>query len=301
MSWGRAAVLVASMLMTASVAMGQAEDDTARARGHYERGVSLYDEGQFDGALAEFEAAYALSHRASLLFNIGQIHARLGHAVEATESLERYLTEVPDVSPDRRAAVESELATQRGRIARVTVQTVEGARVSIDDVDRGTAPLDAPILVGAGEHLLLVVAEGHEASRTRFRIAGGEARTIEAQLVRVGALGGSTGPETTSSPTPVLTIMGAVIGGAGLVTWAVAGGLTLAEDARLGSLCAMQPCTESDTATIAASRIAADVGLGVLVVGGILAVVGAVTELGSSSEPRSGEVALGARGMEVWW
>lgn len=298
--WGCAA-FVAWAWITTSGARAQVEDDNARARGHYERGISLYDEGQFDGALAEFEAAYALSHRASLLFNIGQIHARLGHAVEATENLERYLTEVPDMTPDRRAAVESELATQRGRIARVTVQTVEGARVSIDDVERGTAPLEAPLLVGAGEHLLLVVAEGHEASRTRFRIAGGEARTIEAELVRVGALGGPTGSEASSSPTPVLTITGAVIGGAGLVTWAVAGGLTLAEDARLGSLCATQPCTESDTATIAASRIAADVGLGVLVAGGVLAIVGALTELGGSSEPRAGDVALGARGVEVWW
>lgn len=294
---------LALTLATASTAMAQPFDveADARARVHYERGVALYDEGLYQGALAEFEAAYQLAPRVGLLFNIGQLHARLGHAVEATEMLERYLAEAGEIGAERRALVETEILAQRGRIARVTVTaSVQGATVSLDDVDRGVTPLSAPILVGVGEHVLVVSAEGHETSRNRFRVAGGQERAFEVQLVRLGVPPtGATSVER-SSPFPVLTTIGAVVGGIGLVTWVVGGVLTLSEDGRLDALCAMRACTENDTGTIAVSRIIADVGLGVLGVGAVLLVLGAVFELGSS-EAESGQVSLGAGGVEVLW
>lgn len=167
----------------ASVVVAQSDAEAA-ARAHYERGITLYDEGQFPAALAEFEAAYQGSHRASLLFNIGQIHARLGHAVEAVDSLRRYLAEASSVSAERRALVESEIAAQEGRIATVTVTvSVPGATVSFDDLDVGQAPLAAPLRVASGEHVIVARADGFEIERFRFRIAGGERREVSLELV----------------------------------------------------------------------------------------------------------------------
>jgi hypothetical protein len=174
-----------ALVVGPSVARAQSETE---AREHYERGVALFDEGQFVAALAEFEAAYALSRRAPILFNVGQIHARLGRSVEAVDALERYLAEGgASVAADRRALVEREIATQRGRIATVTVSvSVPGAIVAVDDVEVGTAPLSSPVRVSAGEHVIAARADGFETARYRFRIAGREQRTIALEMVARG-------------------------------------------------------------------------------------------------------------------
>jgi hypothetical protein len=292
------------------------DDANTRARGHYDRGVGLFDEGQYAGALAEFEAAYALTARPSLLFNIGQIHARLGHAVEATNSLERYLAGAGEIAPDRRALVEAEIATQRGRIGLVRVEAraaeaaVEGASIALDDVGRGTLPLAEPLRVSAGEHVVVVSATGHETARERFRIAGGEDRTLRIELVRLATPSGPITPPIVvtpapSSPTPTLTIVGASVAGVGLVTWAAAGLVTLLEaDALTSGAGACSPsCPPARLTTIDTTRIVADVGLGVLGVGAVLFVVGAVLELGGSSSSAGDQphASIGPGGLEVLW
>ncbi|MBN8610280.1 MAG: PEGA domain-containing protein [Deltaproteobacteria bacterium] len=311
-------VLVAGVLLAAP-ARAQVPSAAAEteAREHYDRGVALFDESQFVAALAEFEAAYALTARPALLFNIGQIHARLGHAVEATDVLGRYLAEMSEIAPERRALVESEIATQRSRIGlvRVEVRTrgalLSGAAVSLDDVARGTTPLEAPLRVSAGEHVLSVVAAGHEATRERFRVAGGEERTLSLELVRdardeIVSTSSSTVPTTRPERAfPALTVVGATLAGAGLVTFVVSGVATLLEADRLRlpvdeGGCSPS-CTTAETATIDATRIVADVGLGVLVLGGVLTVIGAVLELGGPSETEGPRLSLHANGLEVQW
>lgn len=277
-----------------------ADDAIARARAHYERGVALFDEEQFTAALAEFEAAYAISHRPALLFNIGQIQARLGHAVESADALEAYLEQVAEVPAERRALVEAEIATQRGRIVSVTVTAdVDGAMVSLDDVDRGTTPLPAPLRVSAGEHLLRVSADGHETSQQRFRVAGGEERALSIDLVRLAGARAGGG----AAPFPTITVIGAAVGGLGLVTFGIAGIATLLEHQSLTAMTGgcSPSCTAQEVATIDVTRVVADAGLAVLVVGGVLTVVGAVLELGGSSETAGPRVSLGSGGVEVWW
>ena len=178
-------LLIALALLSASGSHAHAQSSDAVARAHYERGVALYDEGQFTGALAEFEAAYDASHRASILFNIGQIHARLGRAVEAVAALERYLAEAgSSVSAERRALVESEIRTQSARVATVNVTvSVPGALVSFDDIDVGQAPLGEAVRTTAGEHVIVARADGFEPARFRFRIAGGESRLVALELL----------------------------------------------------------------------------------------------------------------------
>jgi hypothetical protein len=177
-------IVLALVLVVTSGSVAHAQSTDA-ARAHYERGVALYDEGQFTAALAEFEAAYTASHRASILFNIGQIQARLGRSVEAVEALERYLSEAgSSVSPERRALVEGEIRTQSARIATVNVTvSVPGALVTFDDVDVGQAPLGEAIQTAAGEHVIVARADGFEPARFRFRIAGGESRLVALELL----------------------------------------------------------------------------------------------------------------------
>lgn len=97
---------------------------------------------------------------------------------------------------------------------------------------------------------------------------------------------------------PPLAIAGFVVAAAGLVTFGVGGGITLAEDARLREECA-PGCPPSEVDTITASAITADVGAGVALLGAVLGVIGLVVGGGESSGAASGGVALRLRGLAV--
>lgn len=292
-TWVAVAVLGLA-LGVASPAGAQAGDD---ARAHYERGIELFDEAHFEAALAEFEAAYAITPRPVLLFNIGQIHARLGHAVEAADALERYLREAGDgITPERRALAEEELAGQTARIGHVEVVVpVADALISIDERSRGHAPLTAPVPVSVGEHRVVVTAEGYLPWSETLRIAGGERRTLAVELVRA-----STDPTVVQTSFPTLTVLGATVAAAGLVTFATFGTWTLVEDSNLRSSC--HPiCSSEQTNTIAITGAVTDVGAGVVLVGGVLLAIGLAIETGTAEPASAASVHVTAEGLEVTW
>lgn len=186
-----AATLGALLALAPAPARGQ--DARSEARARFAHAVDLFDEGQLDAALAEFERAYQLVPNAAVLYDVAQVHAALGHAVEAVDVFERYLREGGDgISAERRDEVERELARQRARIARVTVDVpVPGAIVALDDADVGPAPLDAPLRVSAGEHVISARAPGYEPARRRVRVLGGTEPVVRVEMIESSAPRGS--------------------------------------------------------------------------------------------------------------
>jgi hypothetical protein len=172
-----------------SVAAAQ-EDTRTAARAHFSRGIELYDEGRLAQAVAEFREAYRLAPSAAVLFNVAQVEGELGHAVEAVDAYERIMTD-PAVTPEMRADSEQALAVQRRRIAtlRVTVN-VPGARIGIDDVDVGTAPL-GELRVSEGEHVVTARADGYAIVSYRFVVAGGATHEATLTLTLSGTSVGS--------------------------------------------------------------------------------------------------------------
>ena len=258
-----------------------------QARVHYERGLALFDEAQFESqftaAMAEFEAAYRLSHRPALLFNIAQLHARLGHAVEAVDTFTAYLAEAGEIDDARRAAVEAELTLQRARIGAVDIDVAYEGVVVIDDVSVGTTPFEAPIRVSVGEHIVEVRVPGEVTQPQRVRVAGGATVRVHVSVTRQR-------PEPVTpaeTPPPVLTITGFTLLGAGLVTFGVAGGLALVEDERLASACMTTTCGSAQTSELLQRTIVADIGLGVTAVGAILGIIGLVIEGHSEPDARA--------------
>ena len=195
-----AALVACSLALTISGIglTARAQDARAEARVHFQRAVELYDEGRLVEALSEFEEAYRISPAPTLLYNLAQIHADLGHAVEAADAYQRLLADPGDLDAELRREAEAALRVQRARIGRVRVTvSVEGARVFLDDVEIGASPLAEPIPVSAGEHVVVVQIAGFETQRHRFRVAGGA--TYEANLVLVasGSRGASLRIEST--------------------------------------------------------------------------------------------------------
>lgn len=94
-------------------AQGAVEDDAARSL--FRLGEVAYFEGRFEESLRHFQQAYDLSHRAQLLYNIGQAADRAGDRRRALTAFESFLAEVP-VNPNR-AFVVSRIDVLRREVA----------------------------------------------------------------------------------------------------------------------------------------------------------------------------------------
>lgn len=91
------------------------ENPEERAQALYGEGETAYAGGDYDSALASFNAAYELSAVPGLLFNIGQCHRKLGHHEEAADYFKRYLVEETDEIGNR--AEVKELAAEESKLA----------------------------------------------------------------------------------------------------------------------------------------------------------------------------------------
>jgi len=66
-----------------------------RAQKHFDQGELKYKTGNFEGALADYTAAYEALPMPAILYNIGQCHRHLGDHEQAVFFYERYLKETP--------------------------------------------------------------------------------------------------------------------------------------------------------------------------------------------------------------
>jgi len=109
----RLAVLLALLAATLSPAPAAARPGTPEEEAvvHYEKGLGHVQAGELDQAIAEFEQAHALSGRAELLFNIGQVYRKKKAYAQARARFEQYLRELPG-APNR-ADVETLIAEMK--------------------------------------------------------------------------------------------------------------------------------------------------------------------------------------------
>ena len=152
----------------------QAEQQ-ALGRQHFRNGVKLFQDGNYSGALAEFEAAYRLKPSAASLQNIALSLKALFRYSEAAETLNRLLARHgSELTQAERTTIREaidELSSLVGTIV-LRVQPTN-ARVSVDG-----KPLDAnqrarPIPLDVGEHTIVAEAPGFaRATRTERVVAG---------------------------------------------------------------------------------------------------------------------------------
>jgi tetratricopeptide (TPR) repeat protein len=167
----------------AETGAGAEKPGASEAAARYRRGLELYNEENFRGALAEFRKSYEITGEYRVLYNVAQVCYQLQDYVCAVTSFEQYLKDGGDnVSAERRQTVENEISKLRPRIATVSfVVNVEGASVTIDDVPLGKTPIE-PVLLSAGAHRISVTKEGHIPISQAIEVAGAEKRTVRLQM-----------------------------------------------------------------------------------------------------------------------
>jgi len=175
-------VILGSTSPRVAVAQQQALDpDEEAARRHFARGLTHYDAGEYQAALAEFDAVKKFRDSPALDYNIARCYDRLERYQEAVAAYERYVTQKPDAADA--AETRERIATLRKRLssqspehpqptpsppvavppAPVAAPPPAAATSPTTAVDEGARPHRrpvAPIAVGAGALVAAAVGAG---------------------------------------------------------------------------------------------------------------------------------------------
>jgi hypothetical protein len=245
-------LFLSGSLVAASPALAQDRPATppqrmTEAGAHFDRGASLYREGDYAAALIEFKRAYDASPTWQVLFNIGQCYFELRDYANALVTLQRFQAEGGDrIGREDRATLDAELPDLVNRVATVTVASnLDGATVSVDDQVVGKTPLSDPVLVSIGQRKIAAVHEGRTPVQQRLALAAGDAVVVhldfapaptQQALVResqTALVDRSTPPAPNHLPAYVSFI--AAIGG--VTMGSIFGGLAIGDKSSLDRVC----------------------------------------------------------------
>jgi hypothetical protein len=160
-----------------------ANDIPDEARARYERAVQLYNDGDAEGALVEFERAYKLAPTYRLLYNIGSIRMQFNDYAEALKAFEGYLAGGGNEIPfNRRTEVEKHIFALKSKVGTLlVVSNANGAEVSVDDVAVGTIPLGEGLVLNPGQRRITITRGSVTRSRV-VSIAGQDTVSVELNL-----------------------------------------------------------------------------------------------------------------------
>ena len=165
-------------------------DDAADARASYEAAQRLYEDGEYERAIAEFEIAYQKKPHPNVLYNIGQAQERLLDYGASVRAFERYLHEAQSDDP-RRKLVENRLHVLRGLPARVSVTaTPEHTRAQLRTHEGkvvDTAETPHVFAVPAGDYELSLVQAGWDTERQAIHVDIGQPYFYQYRLQRTTA------------------------------------------------------------------------------------------------------------------
>jgi hypothetical protein len=168
--------LAAGSLGHTSIARGADDPVVVQARARFKEGVTYFDAGKYDEARTSFLQAYSLKPHPAVLLNLAQSELRSNRPVDAATHFSDFLAQNPSAKPGERTSAEKGLAEAKQKVGELSVAVdATGAEVFVDGASIGLAPLERPVFVTPGEHLI-EVKDGARSATTRVTsLAGGTA------------------------------------------------------------------------------------------------------------------------------
>lgn len=153
-----------------------AQAATEAARAHFKTGIKLYRDGNYPGALAEFEAAYELKPGPGSLQNVALCQKALFRYGEAADTLTRLLLRHDaELSAAERIAAKLARDELEGLVGSFRLRvTPADARVTLDGQPLSGTARSSALRVNVGEHTLVAEAPGYARGVRTFRVAGGK-------------------------------------------------------------------------------------------------------------------------------
>ncbi len=162
-----------------------AEDpETAKAIDHFQKGVAFFNEENYSAALAEFLKSFEIAPNYELRYNIGVCYLESGKPVEALEEFEKYLEEGGNkLDASVKKDVEKMIGEVTARIGYLAVECSEDdAQIVIDEVHQHALPLEKPLRLKAGMHVVVVKKAGFEKWAKEISMASGEQKVLKVTL-----------------------------------------------------------------------------------------------------------------------
>jgi len=296
-------VLTLTMILAAAPARAAAAADSkAEARVHFDNGVQLYKDGDFQAAAIEFRRAYDTEPNFRVLYNIGQACTEGKDYACALTAFTSYLQQGgSEIGAARQTQLQQQIEKLRLRTGRLSIRSnVEGATVLIDDVAVGKTPLLASLLVSAGRRKIVLVSPSGVQQLRAVEVAGGDDLTADVIFpsvatygeVRAGALdatkdapmepGGDVNPNSASTllNRKLAIAIPAVLTGALFLAATLTGLQALDARTRFDSAVANLPgereVIESERTQNRNWALASDLLMGGAIVGAVVTVIGIV-------------------------
>jgi hypothetical protein len=271
--------LLAGILFAPAVpgrALAQARDPVA-AEALFRAGREAATKGDFETACSKFTESQRLDPAVGTEFNIADCEEHRGRLATAWERFTRVVGQLPPAD-ERVAVATARAAALEKRLPRLTIALAPGAPAGVtvrrDDVDVGTASLGTALPVDPGKHVVVVRAPGRQDATTSIDLAEAEQKTLVAQ----------PGPEGAPAPVeqgsgPLRRTIGFAAGSvglAGLVVFAVTGGLTLAKKSTVNQHCHFNLCDQTGFDAAQSGQTLGMVSGATLIAGAVLTGAGIV-------------------------
>jgi len=325
----RFGLLVLLAITSSSAAVAAAEpsapapsaSSTNEARERFQRGVALYREGSFDAALAEFRRAYEIAPNYRILYNLAQVQVERHDSVAALTLFGQYLQQGGnELDAERRAQVERDMQSLRGRVADLTVEcNVVGAQLSIDGVEAGTLPLAGPIQVNSGVRQIAVAKPGYQSVSRSLTIAGAQPLRLALTLQPLDGRTATGVPAATtpasqtnaqhsqgglSAPFWVSAVATGVFAGAAVTFGVVTANKNQQLDDELNRFPMDPQAVENARQAVKTNALLTDVFTGASIVGAVATVYFGLTSSGSKESPppkaaRADRLQLGTSGSTL--
>jgi len=145
----------------------------------------LFENGDFQGALAKYRQAYEQSKDPRLLYNMALCERNLRAYARTQGLLQRYKSESgAALSGEQKASIDAALSAIQNLVGKVTLNVSEaGATVTVDGETVGETPLATPIVLDLGKHPISVRKPGFEPAEQSFEVTGGGEATVAIKLV----------------------------------------------------------------------------------------------------------------------
>lgn len=287
-----------SLALVAAPTAAFAQDNTVFAQQRFQQGSTLYDQRQWEPALAEFRQSVSLYNSPNARLYIARCLRELGRLDEAVIEYERTVREATDraVTDPRyaaaRDAANSELLAVRPRVGRLTITvpdmpTNTVVRVNGRDIPREGVGVAMPVMPGP-LHIHVEAPDYFPEERDSQVAAGGEA-TVGVPLRRRPVMEGHTELTRPRVVTPVqppppppsggiprsLAWVGVGVGAAGLATFAILGAMASSRFSDVDTACGSggAGCTVDQVNGGRALATGANVGLGFGIAGAVAATV----------------------------
>jgi hypothetical protein len=173
---------VLTLLVLAAPARAEVDAHRAEAAERFDRAMTLLEEGDDAGALAELRRVYEIAPHPRVLYNLGLVYAALNRPVEAAAAFDRLLAAPGALPADslRRARLTRD--EQVRRVGLLDVTTNVPAVIEVDGVELGKTPFAAPAPVAAGTHVVAAVSPGYLPVRRELAVAGQTTETLRLEL-----------------------------------------------------------------------------------------------------------------------